>query len=522
MNKRIQCVLLICCLVFAAVAFLGNRLLASDTGSTSSDTHAEETQAGPMCQTHLTQAGAGIAHVLPPLNLRAVPGHGRLEALLPGEGSQTDLRSADLRHLDLSERRAELERADFDSKTQWPAVMPEGFDPGAIMELGKNPGLGLRALHATGVTGRGVSIAIIDTGLLVDHEEYRERLKLYEEIHCGDYHADPHASAVASIAVGKSVGVAPGADLYYVAETHVRDDMPEAENVDPGAHLDFGVTAKSIRRLLEINRGLPKEQRIRVISIQAGWEPGGTGYEEVTAAVNEAKAEGVFVISSALRRTHGLGFHGLGREPLNDPGNPASYHLITGWGWGFAEPAILVPMDSRTTASPTGASDYVFYRRGGWSWVEPYLAGLYALACQVRPDMTPELFWQEALETGTICDSSEARPIPRAVQADRGVVRSRMASRFDAMAGAFRERASAEALRQTLMAKYQEATGKPAPEVSDAELRDMMIELMTDQEIRRPAAPAAPAPTEVKAARVVNPRALIEALQAPEGAATRH
>lgn len=30
----------------------------------------------------------------------------------------------------------------------------------------------------------------------------------------------------------------------------------------------------------------------------------------------------------------------------------------------------------------------------------PWLTGLYALACQVHPDVTPEEFWQEALRTG--------------------------------------------------------------------------------------------------------------------------
>jgi hypothetical protein len=57
-------------------------------------------------------------------------------------------------------------------------------------------------------------------------------------------------------------------------------------------------------------------------------------------------------------------------------------------------------MDSRTTASPTGPSDYVVYSSGGWSWSVPWLAGLYALACQTHPDITPELFWKTALETG--------------------------------------------------------------------------------------------------------------------------
>jgi hypothetical protein len=58
-------------------------------------------------------------------------------------------------------------------------------------------------------------------------------------------------------------------------------------------------------------------------------------------------------------------------------------------------------MDSRTAASPTGNEDYAFMRAGGLSWTIPYAAGMYALAAQVRPDITPEVFWETALNTGT-------------------------------------------------------------------------------------------------------------------------
>jgi hypothetical protein len=61
---------------------------------------------------------------------------------------------------------------------------------------------------------------------------------------------------------------------------------------------------------------------------------------------------------------------------------------------------LLVPMDSRTTASPGGPDEYVFYREGGWSWSIPYIAGVYALAAQVKPSITPDEFWSLALETG--------------------------------------------------------------------------------------------------------------------------
>lgn len=45
-------------------------------------------------------------------------------------------------------------------------------------------------------------------------------------------------------------------------------------------------------------------------------------------------------------------------------------------------------------------NDYVFYREGGWSWSIPFIAGLYALACQVKPSINPDIFWSAALNTG--------------------------------------------------------------------------------------------------------------------------
>lgn len=136
--------------------------------------------------------------------------------------------------------------------------------------------LHLRDLHDRGITGKGVSTAIIDQALLVEHEEYKDNLKMYEEIHwpVQNNEAQMHGPAVASIAVGKTVGVAPGADLYYIAEQH-------GDFVNNTFNWDFTWLAKSIDRIPEVNNTLP-------------------------------------------------------------------------------ENTLLVPMDSRTTASPTGADDYVF------------------------------------------------------------------------------------------------------------------------------------------------------------------
>lgn len=318
-----------------------------------------------------------------------------------------DLRGADCSPLKLGrEELQSLLHSTFDSKTKWPELksMPEGFDPETVLSLGINPGLKVRELHQRGITGRGVGIGIIDQTLLVDHVEYRDRLRLYEEIH---NNAEPafammHGPAVASIALGKTVGVAPGAELYYIAETH------GTYSKEGRFEWDFTWVAKSIDRLLEINKTLPADKKLRVISISVGWSKGQDGYDEVNAAVKRAEAENVFVISTSLQETHCLYFHGLGRDPNKNPDLSGSYTAGSWWARRFfsgeqsidAGKYLLVPMDSRTTASPTGPEDYVFYAGGGWSWSVPYIAGVYALTCQVDSTMTPKKFWDLAIKTG--------------------------------------------------------------------------------------------------------------------------
>jgi len=318
-----------------------------------------------------------------------------------------DLRGYDLTKLSLDKQLKSLMYADFDSVTRWPDQLPDGFDPQLIMELGKDPGLGVRSLHEQGITGKGIGIAIIDQGLLVDHNEYKDQLRHYEEIHCLDTVATLHGAAVASIAVGKTVGVAPEADLYYIAETH-------GEFSPFGFTWDFTWLAHSLDRIIEINRLLPESQKIRVVSITIGWSEGQKGYEEIQHSVKKAIEEGIFVVSSSLIKhypEHFI-FDGLGRSPYLDPNDVESYSPGSWWAESFyagnrtTAGKLLIPMDSRCTASPTGVVDYVYYTQGGLSWSIPYIAGLYALACQVKPDVTPQEFWAVGLNTGDTIELS--------------------------------------------------------------------------------------------------------------------
>jgi subtilisin family serine protease len=317
---------------------------------------------------------------------------------------QMDLRSFDLSSLDLRNSLDDLLFATFGDRTAWPAAekMPAEFDWKRFMELGKNPGLRIRTLHAEGITGKGVGIAIIDQPLLVDHREYADRIRLYEEVKIDP--AEPgsmHGSAVVSVAVGKTSGVALEADLYYIGAWNADWATDGSNNFT----YNFQYYAQAIRRILQINLPLPGGRKIRVIAMQTGWMSDQAGYDDITAAVKEAEASGLSAVSSTSAETAGSNFTGMGRVPLADPDAFESSEPGLFWAKYFFQGqrfhnTLLAPMDSRTTASPTGVNEYVFYREGGLSWSIPYIAGVYSLAAQAKPDITPDPFWSTALQTG--------------------------------------------------------------------------------------------------------------------------
>ncbi len=323
---------------------------------------------------------------------------------------QVDLRSADLSMLDLRRKFNTLQYAFFDSKTIWPPTdrMPVDFDWNTIMEIGKNPGLGVRTLHAQGVTGQDVSIAIIDQTLLIEHVEYSDQILHYEEDSSFSGRvASLHGAAVTSLAVGKTTGTAPGAKVFYFVVDVVDPSSTAAEY-----KRSFHAMAGAIRRVIELNQQLPDSMQIRAISISIGWNPDEIGYEDICSAVEEAKAAGIIVVSGRMSQTYGYQLYWLGRSPDADPDSFDSYGPCELCAGDSPEDfsttdRLLIPMDSRTVASYTGVEDYAFFRLGGGSWTMPYFTGVYALVCQVDPSITFERFLDLAWETGHVLEVGE-------------------------------------------------------------------------------------------------------------------
>lgn len=328
-----------------------------------------------------------------------------------------DLRSTDLRALDLRGEREMLLLSDFNTATRWPPSrrMPAEPTPETLLRAGRDPGLRLRTLHSLGITGEGVHIGVIDQPLLLEHEEYADRMEWYrEEENVRSYaEASMHGSAVVSLAAGRTCGVAPGARIHFVA-TYAFDESPKSGR-------DYSFKARALRRLVARSAELPEDQKIRVISMSFGWSEGQPGYEEMEAAVAEARDAGIFLVSSSLPRTYGFQIQGVGRDPLRSADDRGSYHVAFFPRAAFegarldVPRRLLFPMGSRSFAAPQGPSAYAFNRAGSWSWMVPWIAGLYALALQVDPAITPKRFWEVALETARPMHHDDVDGRPRVV-----------------------------------------------------------------------------------------------------------
>lgn len=334
---------------------------------------------------------------------------GKVSKLPNADNGQIEIRSADLSQADLSDELENLLLTTYDSKTKWPDNLPEGFHPDKLMERCKDPGLGVRNLHNEGITGKNVGIAIIDQELLTKHEEFTKQLKYYSENDLAKSPAQMHGAAVASIAVGKTCGVAPEASLYYIAEDFSTENYT-------------GRIAKDINELLDLNKTLKEDEKIRVISISWGAEEKESdGYKDLKKAYHRANEEGVFVITTSLKENRedikGVNFIGMNKTKLTDPNDFSAYgkYSLAKEMDYYKKDYLCIPKDNRCVAAPTGVKDYVIYQSGGISWTVPYLAGVYALACQVKPDIDYKEFWKIALDTAVANDKLDTIINPQGI-----------------------------------------------------------------------------------------------------------
>lgn len=261
-----------------------------------------------------------------------------------------------------------------------------------IMEAGKNPGLGVRSLHERGITGKGVNVAIIDQNMVLDHPEFAENIAGYYDTGCGAPadRGSMHGPAVTSLLVGKDIGVAPEAKVYFAAFPSWLGDSQYA--------------ADGVRWIIEENQKLPENEKIRVVSVSAA--PSGKGslfeknLEAWDAAAAALKEEGILLLDCRSSEETGFIY-----PAYYDPENPEEVSKCKGGfpshSYRVSNNEIGVPCSFRTVAEEynAGVPSYQYTGEGGLSWGIPYAAGVLALGWQVDPTLSNDEIVQLLFDT---------------------------------------------------------------------------------------------------------------------------
>ena len=274
---------------------------------------------------------------------------------------------------------------------------------------------------AAGYTGKGVGVAVIDSGINGDHPDFKNAdgtsrvtnvIANPASTRAGDDVG--HGTHVAGIVAGNSAarpatdakagayeGIAPEADIIAVKTA---DDQGNSTTLDVINALEFVVNHKD-------------ELNIDVVNLSVSSDtPGSYLLDPLDAAVEFAWHAGIVVVSAVGNRgsTADATHYAPGNDPFvisvgatdeSDTANPADDTVATfssrGPGLdGFNKPDVYAP-GARIVAPLAAGSAFnqlcptcvvadEYLRIGGTSMAAPVVAGAAALLLQARPELNPD------------------------------------------------------------------------------------------------------------------------------------
>jgi subtilisin family serine protease len=240
-----------------------------------------------------------------------------------------------------------------------PAVKPYS-DPYLHLQTGFQS-LGIAELHKSS-TGQGVRIALIDTGVDVDHPDLKGQISYSENVapEPSDHNlAEIHGTAVAGVLSARAdngigiAGIAPEAEILAF-----RACWPDK----PGS---LAARCNSFTQALALNQAIRMNSRIVNLSLSGPEDP------LLKMLIEKALNEGIIVIAAVPGKDQ------IGSFPANVPGV-----LAVGRGGEVEKASFIAPGQDILTTVPHESYDFMT----GSSFASPHVAGLIALLLQLHPD----------------------------------------------------------------------------------------------------------------------------------------
>ncbi len=277
------------------------------------------------------------------------------------------------------------------------------------------PAAGLTAeIQEAGITGDGVNIAIVDSGIDTDHPALRDRIVTAlqvgpDGITQGQGQASAHGTHVAGILVGtgagstngQHAGIAPGAGLVsmdlsdqfttsnalrafeWIYENHETYDIEVIAN-SWGRHRD-PATYEPDDALIRASDALVAEGLVVVFSAGNG---GGQAGQMTLEATNPN------VITVGATTDTGTVEDYSSRGPVYDGQGEADW----------TKPDLVAPGSRILSTQAEGTQGSYYVMMNGTSMAAPHVAGAAALLLSLRPDLSPQqvkgLLFESARDVG--------------------------------------------------------------------------------------------------------------------------
>ncbi len=250
--------------------------------------------------------------------------------------------------------------------------LPDGFDPIELIDWASSKSLGIEKLHDAGYTGKGVKIAYIDQPISVEHIEMGGN---FENAHIhnmllgwDDSEKDKHyhGNLVSSIIIGKDIGIAPEVELYFIGH--------------PAWLGDQRTHAAAIHKIIDINRDLPVDEKIRIIGFSDSVDLREQYHQAFAEAIKAAEESGVMVFTCADNIHQGQFY------PMS---NRADFKNVFPVG-RLARPLALLIPTTNTCPGVEGKNVRIYCPSGGYSSATPFMVGLAAIGLQINSKLSKD------------------------------------------------------------------------------------------------------------------------------------
>jgi len=288
-----------------------------------------------------------------------------------------------------------LKTLTFNESTKW----TNSSKPKELIEYGKVPPLGVKDIHAKGVTGKGINVAIIDQQLALGHPEYKDQIAEYKTFGEAEKQrkSSLHGPAVTSLLAGKTIGTAPDAKIYYAA-------CPQALDREGSGGAKF--EAEALEWIIQVNQTLPEGEKIKFVSASTAPDKRLENPELWTTALKKAEAAGIVVVDASISN----GFLMAGYVDYQDKSFKDGFPEGSSYKRSAEKmiesnrrPHVSVPNSLRTAAESYDDENfgYTFYGCGGFSWAMPYVTGILALGQQMNNELSADKLKQLLIESAT-------------------------------------------------------------------------------------------------------------------------